>query len=304
MIIIGAGMSGLLAGALNPGSTIYEAGEDKESNHQALFRCRKPDIGKMLGIPFKEVTVHKAIWLDGKEVNPSPRIAHMYSKKITGLITSRSIFDITSAVRYIPPRDFIYQLKKKCDIVYNNPFDITDYAPPNLTKPIISTIPIFKNAAIFGLKLDGLCHFDSIYVNQISIPNCSSYCTIYFPDPKFSAYRASITGNTLIIEGMKKLHYKDLTEIYESLGIKFYDDPNQYLNHKQKFGKMIPIDNKIRQNIIADLTLKYGIYSLGRFATWRPKVMLDDVLEDIFVIRRLIEEGNYGSIKYKQGEKS
>ena len=37
MIIIGAGMSGLLAGALNSGSTIYEAEENKESNHQALF---------------------------------------------------------------------------------------------------------------------------------------------------------------------------------------------------------------------------------------------------------------------------
>jgi len=304
MNIIGAGMSGLLAGALNPGSTIVEAGEERKSDHQAVFRCRKPDIGKMLGIPFKKVTVHKAIWLDGKEVNSSPRITHMYSRKVTGIITARSIFDTASAIRYIPPKDFIHQLKKRCSIKYNSPFDITDFEAIYCNEPVISTIPIFKNAAIFGLKLDGLCHSDPIYVNRFFIPKCNSYCTIYYPDPKFSAYRASMTGDTLIIEGMKKLCFTDLSEICNSLGIKYFSDSTKYLNHKQKFGKMIPIDNKIRQNIITDLTLKYGVYSLGRFATWRPKVMLDAVLEDIFVIRRLIEEGNYGSIKYKQGEKS
>ena len=299
MIIIGAGISGLLAGALNPGSTIYEAElKNKKPNHKALFRCRKPDISKMLGISFKEVTVHKTIWLDGKEVNPSPRIAHMYSKKVTGLITSRSIFDTDSVTRYIPPKDFIYQLKKRCYIEYNTIFDRT-LKSIHCNEPIISTIPIFKTAEIFGLKLDGLCHCDPIYVNRIFIPKCNSHCTIYYPDSDFSAYKASITGDTLIIEGMKKLQYKDLSEIYKSLGIQFYDDPNQYKNHKQKFGKITPIDNKIRQNVITDLTLKFGVYSLGRFATWRPKVMLDDVLNDIFVIRRLIEEGNYGSIKYK-----
>jgi len=300
MIIVGAGMSGLLAGALNPGSIIYEAGENKESDHQALFRCRKPDIGKMLGIPFKEILVHKAIWLDGKEVNSSPRITHMYSKKATGIISARSIFNISSAVRYIPPKDFIYQLKKRCNIKYNNPFNISDFEIINFNEPIISTIPIFKMAAMLGVKIDSICHCNPIYVNRIFIPKCNSYCTVYYPDPKFSAYRASITGDTLIIEGTKKLCYKDLTEIYTSLGIKFYDDPTQYKNHKQKFGKIIPIDNKIRQNIITDLTLKYGIYSLGRFATWRPKILLDDILEDIFVIRRLIEEGHYGSIKHRQ----
>ena len=302
MIIIGAGMSGLLAGALNPGSIIYEAGEQRESNHQALFRCRKPDIGKMLGISFKKVIVHKAIWLDGKEVNPSPRIAHLYSKKVTGLIASRSIFNTDSVTRYIPPKDFIYQLKKRCDIEYNTVVTNSNFY--HLSSPIISTIPIFKVAEIFGIKLDEICHFDPIYINRIFIPKCDSYCTIYYPDPKFSAYRASIIGSTLIIEGMKKLHYKDLSEIYNSLGIQFFGDPTQYKNHKQKFGKIIPIDNKIRQNIIIKLTLDHGVYSLGRFATWRPKIMLDDILNDIFVIRRLIEEGCYGSIKYKQEEKS
>ncbi len=147
MIIIGAGMSGLLAGALNPGSIIFEAGEDKGSNHQALFRCRKPDIGKMLGIPFKEVIVHKAIWLNGKEVNSSPRITHMYSKKVTGLITPRSIFDTDLVVRYIPPEDFIYQLKERCNIEYNRKIK---YLWKD-KRPIISTIPMPNMIAMLKL---------------------------------------------------------------------------------------------------------------------------------------------------------
>ena len=63
---------------------------------------------------------------------------------------------------------------------------------------------------------------------------------------------------------------------------------------------MTEIDNKIRGEFILDLTLTHNIYSLGRYATWRPKVMLDDVLDDIFVIRKLIQQGKYASRLHQQ----
>ena len=38
---------------------------------------------------------------------------------------------------------------------------------------------------------------------------------------------------------------------------------------------------------------KFGIYSFGRFATWRPGLLLDDLIHDLTVIRRLANEGTY-----------
>lgn len=304
MIIIGAGMSGLLAGALNPGSVIYEAGEERTSDHRAIFRCKKPDIGKMLGIPFKKVTVHKAIWFESKEVNPTPRIAHMYSKKVTGTISARSIFNTSSAIRYIPPDNFISQLMRRCNIQWNT---IVDNALIGAVKePIISTIPLFSMAKELSvIDINAMFLYRPIYTNQIIIPDCNSHCTIYYPDPKTNVYRASICGDTLITEGVQDLNYNDFNRVYESMGLSIKDRHNGHIKpHKQKFGKIIPIDEEKRKRIITQLTLGFGIYSLGRFATWRPKVILDDVLEDIFVIRRLIEEGHYGSIKHNQGEDS
>lgn len=301
MIIIGAGMSGLLAGALNPGSTIYEAGPERESDHQALFRCKSDSIGKMLGIPFKEVEICKSIWLDGEEVQPSPRIAHLYSKKVSGKITGRSILDIKPGKRFIPPCDFVEQLKSRCKINYDQKISMSDIA--HIT-PQISTIPMPSIAKMLGFEMPE-CKSDPIYVNKLKLKNCDSYCTVYYPSDKLDIYRASITKDILTIESTSPLvSASDLYEICKSLGINQNDTEDFVMQNKiQKFGKITGIDNQIRKKFITKLTLNYNIYSLGRFATWRPKVMLDDVLEDIFVIRRLIEGGKYSSINHKQNDK-
>lgn len=301
MIIIGAGLSGLLCGALNPGSIIYEAGPKRESEHKALFRCKTGQIGKVLGIDFKKVNVHKAIWFEDKEIQPSPRLAHMYSRKVTGKITGRSILNIDSCVRYIPPADFMYQLISRCHVEYNRHAEYSDIGYRK--DPIISTIPMPRMLEL--LKYEQECGFDarSIYVNRIPIKNCDSYCTVYYPDPLMNSYRASITGDTLIVEGMGKLMDKELNQICDSLGIDFSRTMmNHVFNHVQKLGKITPIDNTLREKAITDMTLNHNVYSLGRFATWRPKVMLDDVLEDIYHIRKLIQGGNYAALKHQQNE--
>jgi hypothetical protein len=117
-----------------------------------------------------------------------------------------------------------------------------------------------------------------------------------------NTYRASITGNTLITEGIgETLSAKELNEVCNSLGIFFTRKMmNHIRNSKQEYGKIIPIDNKKREHFITDLTIKHNIYSLGRFATWRPKVMLDDVLSDIYQIRKMIQGGKYATLKYNQ----
>lgn len=304
MIIIGAGMSGLLCGALNPGSVIYEAGPKRESDHKALFRCKSGQIGKILGLPFKKVMVHKSIWLDDTEVHATPRIAHMYSQKVAGKISGRSILNIESGFRYIPPDDFIDQLKARCSVRYNYKFNPTLEYFENCDTPITSTIPMPSMMNMLDMEnINDTFSAKPIYVNQIPIKNCDSYCTVYYPDPEMNTYRASITGSTLIIEGVDKLSDKELNQICHSLGIFFSRQMmNSVLNHKQKFGKITPINNQLREKAITDMTLNYGVYSLGRFATWRPKVMLDDVLEDIWHIRKLIQGGNYATLKHRQNE--
>lgn len=305
MVIIGAGLSGLLCGALNPGSVIYEAGSDRESDHKALFRCKTDQIGKLLGIPFKKVEVHKGLW-DNGHIEPSIRSAHMYSQKVTGKITGRSIMNLEPGIRYIPPDDFVERLKEKCTIEYNSPFNSNALHDWKNT-PIISTIPMLVMAKMMGrLHMDGIFDSKPIFVNRIPIQNCDSYCTIYYPGRESSIYRASLTGNTLIVESTMLIDHNAIVGVFESLGlpIPLHADFDKVLtNIKQQQGKIYPIDEKIRQEFISKLTLYDNIYSLGRFATWRPKVMLDDVLEDIFVIRRLIEGGNYASLHHKQGEK-
>lgn len=297
MIIVGAGITGLLAGILNPNSIIYESNADKESNHKAVFRCKSEKISKLLGIPFKKVVVRKAIWLDGKEVNPTPRIAHMYSHKVTGIVTARSIFNIQSGIRFIPPNNFIEQLKMRCNIQYNFNFDFNKV---NGSTPIISTIPMNIIVQNFNIQTPNFVYCP-VFVNRFHLQNCDTNCTIYYPSTDLSVYRASIVGDILITEGRKELNSQtDLDIICESLGIKSiaaYEKEN--VNFKQKYGKITKLETQVRKKIILNLTLKHNIYSLGRFATWRPTVMFDDILNDIYVIKQLILEGKYEALKYK-----
>ena len=56
---------------------------------------------------------------------------------------------------------------------------------------------------------------------------------------------------------------------------------------EQEYGKIMPIDEKLRKEFIYQMTTKYNIYSVGRFATWR-QLLLDDVVEDIQHIEHFI----------------
>lgn len=64
-----------------------------------------------------------------------------------------------------------------------------------------------------------------------------------------------------------------------------------------KYAKILPIDESVRREFIIWATEKHNIYSLGRFATWRPKVLLDDVINDINVIKTIAQSTNYDQRK-------
>ena len=301
MIIIRAGLTGLLCGAMNPGSTIFEAKKECDIEHEAIFRMKSDIISQQTGIAFKKVNVTKAIWFDGEEVLPTPRMIHLYSKKVSDQFTDRSISNIDSCIRYIPPENFVEQLKKKVHFIkYEADFPLKDNGP----HPVISTLHLPVILEKLGEKqiFSMTEKVNPIYVNKFRIADCDSYSTIYYPDPDLSIYRASLNGNVLIIESMEELSGKENFIVMESLGIVGYFGNCFLKNHKQVFGKINEINEVARSRTILDLTMKYNIYSLGRFATWRPSVMMDDIVKDISVIHRLIEQGNYAANLYKQNK--
>ena len=296
MNILGAGMAGCLAGIINPKAIIYEAG-DGSLMHKAVLRFRTDEISKITGIPFKKVDVIKSIWSDGKEVVSSPRVISLYSKKVSDTYTNRSIVNIENSIRWIAPVNFHEILKDFIahNIKYNTPVD-TDMLL-NMERPIISTIPIMVLAKILGVNFDvGKKIVSSIYVYQYKIDKCDMYSTVYYPDSDTGVYRATITGDVLIIESMNSaLTEFEYGEVVTSLGIR-----NGLIkrlgSYQQKYGKLVAMDEQEREKFIVNATINYGVYSLGRFANWR-NIVLDDVLRDIYRIREFINKGHYEYLK-------
>ena len=60
-------------------------------------------------------------------------------------------------------------------------------------------------------------------------------------------------------------------------------DIQSYTVYKQSIGKILPFANRIRKQIIDDLTNRFNIYSLGRFAIWKP-IRVDHVVDDMKAI--------------------
>jgi hypothetical protein len=292
--IIGAGLSGLIAGAMIPGSTIYEKQPTLPNNHGALLRFRSNKIGEALGIPFKKVRVTKAIWLYGAEVQPTPRVQNMYSGKVVGNYLPRSIGDIAPVDRYIAPYNFIDLLAKRCDINYGYDAFVEQRSGWG---PIISTIPMPITMAKMGLAVPGgnltFLH-QPIWSKEYLCNHIDLYQTIYFPGSG-PIYRASFTGEKLLLEfnADPKIHGIDLYDVQQAFGIEdLMELANPMPEKEQHYGKLVPIEDYKRKTIMRNLTQDQNIYSLGRYATWR-NILLDDVFDDVFKIRSLIEMDDY-----------
>ncbi len=300
MKIIGAGLSGLLAGCLFPGSTIYEKQSQLPNNHGAILRFRSPKIGEALGIPFKKVRVYKEInyTVGGtyyNNINPTPQIQNMYSRKVTGEYTSRSIGNIDPVDRWIAPDNFIDQLAERCTIEYD--IDIQSNWYRFRCEPIISTIPMPVMIKMMFQSLAANIEFKRrpIWTRTFTFEdNVDLYQTIYFPGTDTYLYRASFTGNKLICEYTRDPDTVGGKIPIQEFGLEMtiVHRPNNAPGGKQEYGKIIDIDNDARRSIMRQLTVEHNIYSLGRFATWR-NILLDDVWEDIHRIREMTQMDSY-----------
>lgn len=293
MKIFGAGLAGLIAGCVFQKAKIYEMNKVPFVSHQALLRFRTSKVSDITGVKFKKVRVLKSIWSRGKEVSPSPRLVALYSMKVTGKFENRSIMNIDASDRYIAPSNFHEILIDEMKDRLHDGYKVTekDYLE---NTPIISTLPLTFNSKMLGYEFKTERNMSCIYVTKFEVFDCDMYCTVYYPDEDTTIYRASLTGNQLIIESKEPLIVNsELDIVYDSLGIRNTRKDYVLCNHKQPMGKLTKINDGERRVQIYKMSHDHDCFSLGRFALHK-NVLLDDVAKDIFVIKEMMNDDSYG----------
>ena len=290
MMILRAGLTGCLAAIVNPDATVIDSAS-KPTLHKAVLRFRSDKISKATGIPFEKVTVNKFIFSTDNECYIPIADAfslNQYSIKVTGGCYDRSIGNLEPAVRWLAPDNFHEQL---IDLVGDRIHWDTDYKNVD-ADTLISTLPLAENAKMHNMLVQCDIQFNSIYVSTYIISKCDIHQTIYFPDASTDIYRITIEGNRLIVESTQPIDDCLIEPIATSLGLCGLVIANMEMNYEQKIGKINPVNEKVRKETLFQLTDQFGIYSLGRAAIWK-NVLLDDCLQDIHVINKMIAKSRY-----------
>lgn len=305
LLIIGAGHAGLLAANMlrRHAPTVVEKSPTIPRNHAALLRLRTPAVGDALGLPLRQVRVSKALYTPGRGVHKdlTPAVANRYSLKVTGEVHARSITDLEDDFRYLPPDDFTAHMASMVlDKIKlgEDAFDTVTGRTP--APPCISTLPmpVLMAQLCWPGPMPEFKHKE-IHVARFRLGiNCTVHQTLYCVEP-FMFYRATLQDSELIMEFMQGVDPYTATDSAELL-------LNDLLGFKpvilqtsvtpQRYGKMVAIEEDVRRAFIAWATEHHGVYSLGRFATWRP-LLLDDLVQDIKKIDLLLESDTYGRVK-------
>ena len=295
--IVGAGLAGLMAAHAWPTARVLEAAPRPTSAHKALLRFRSDAVAKLVGVEFRKVRVRKGIWVHGRLVAPNIRVANLYAQKVTGALNGdRSIWNLDAVDRFIAPDDLHEQLLDAVGsrITWG---EAVHFGELPKSARIVNTAPLPVVLKSLKIVLPEQPAFDrsAIVVRRWKIPRCDVFQTIYFPEPYFGVYRASITGDLLIAEFVHSPDSQDaLSEIAAAFGLDAVELKNDWVELprvEQKYGKIQPLPDQLRKEILFRLTHEYAIYSLGRFGTWR-NCLLDDVANDITVIKRLLRDNS------------
>jgi hypothetical protein len=283
--IAGACMSGLLAARmlrdLNP--VVIEQNVGLPNNHSAVLRFRTSTIGDILNIPFRKVQMIKTAlaWR-----NPVAD-ALAYAYKNGGIYRSdRSITSPDNNVvvdRYIAPPNLIAQMADRVEMHYGTEFNVAPKLPPT-----ISTIPMPALMALLEYPNIPKFNYMGGWNLRARIQNSDAYISVLVPSPQQPFSRVSITGDELIIECPGTIQYETdgtVQRAADVLGIST-DLISDVELIPQVYAKIQPIDNDVRKHFIWWATDTFNIYSLGRFATWRPALLLDDLVKDVRLIER------------------
>lgn len=289
--IVGAGLAGLIAAHAWPRATVMEAAPAPIANHRALLRFRTDAVSTLTGVPFRKVRVRKSIWHNNKHCAADIRLANLYAQKVVGsLAGDRSIWNLEPVDRFIAPEDLYEQLVESVGprIVWDTKADFEAMAATHKLLVNTAPLPVVLNA--MSIAHDVQFVRSPIKVMRYRVKDADVFQTVYFPSPHHSVYRASITGNLLIVEhadGEENGEWQD--DVAAAFGL--CTRPEYIDTRDQRYGKIVPVDDVWRKQTLFALTNRFNIYSLGRFATWK-NILLDDVVHDIGVINALIKNGS------------
>jgi hypothetical protein len=306
MIIVGAGSAGLLAAAMlrEQVNAVIEAQPGLPENHSALLRFRTIAVSEALNIPFKRVQVLKAsqAWK-----NPVAD-AIAYSQKTNGKGMLRSIVSARGEIadRFIAPIDLVHRMSKKimAPIRYGETADFKQIAREGL--PAISTVPMPILMDALGWPNPPRFEYSWLTVVRCDLgPDIDFYCSLYVPDPGYPMSRISITGSEILIESgwdkAPEMQADTMLRIALRLVGLEWREGLKPVSSIQRYGKILPIDEDVRRKFVMWASQKFGIYSLGRFATWRPGLLMDDLVNDVRVISRLIGDSSEAYSQAKRG---
>lgn len=296
MIIVGAGLAGLIAGHVFPTAQIIERSpQPQQGAHRALLRFRSDAVSLLTGIPFRKARVHKAAWWDDRmHTTMNIQQANAYSIKTQGRLLARSVWDLSSVDRWVAPEDLHERMVEACSRRISWGSHIEDALFAN--GPVVSTMPMHSAMDLWlnDATLHAEFHRSPIRVERWRIPGADVHQTVYVTQGDTSTFRISITGDVLIVESMvgeEGCH--DPMGIIHALNVmglgRGVERAHSLGVVQQAYGKIAPINNALRREIIHRLTTEASVYSVGRFATWR-NILLDDVVQDCRIVKGLIEQ--------------
>ena len=291
--IIGAGLSGLIAGCVFPEASIEERKGEAPENHHSVLRFRSNIVSVITQVPFKEVSVIRcsAPWRN------AAADALAYSFKATGVYRSdRSITDLSPQPvrRWIAPEGFASLLAKKMPNEMHfgkefSPYDGFDGAT-------ISTIPMPDLMRILKYDYSAGTWITKRSVNIIAkLPeHVEAYATVYVPDPGETLIRANLTGRTLIAESSSVPHddeeaVQTAVQALHHLGLPaLLVTARRVRVEVQERAKITEVDETVRRRFIEWAQSRHNIYCLGRHAEWVPGLLLDTVANSAKGLRSLL----------------
>mgnify|MGYP001564782586 CR=1 FL=1 len=305
-IILGAGLSGsIMYAVLNGKALVLEKNPYQHQGHQAVLHFRNPLLGQLLDLPLQSIQVVKAIYYKGQHYTESNLFFNnMYSLKITSVLTDRSIGTLESGERWfmkdnvtinhiIAPDVNHYQC---CMVALNNYGIMCQQGGKDITYPydvLISTLPLPFLLQKLNMQIDWDFTAVPIFIARLTLPEeFSTVCqTLYYPDLDYSVYRATIDHQKVIMETLSKDNLdSQLQGMFTSFGLPLgllMKIPNPIIT-EQAFGKIKPLPNDMCKAVLYELTTKYNIYSLGRFALWK-NLRAEDIYQDALKIKKMIQ---------------
>lgn len=185
------------------------------------------------------------------------------------------------------------------------------------TKPI-STIPMsqlartLKYVETTGIELPEFSSVSGFNLRAV-LHDVEAYVSLYVPSPSEDFNRVSITGSELIVEyacpGQTMITIQKKAEAVRVTALRHVEraanllgiDVNSNLLAGfptvtiQRYAKILPVDDERRRAFIFwASSIKGYAYQLGRFATWRPGLLIDDLVKDVRLIDSWIRAGTAG----------